>query len=241
MTDLDFGGKKIRFEKRGDRVWVSLSDMAKATGKKVNDYTRLGATVEFLAEMESVTGFPVTETVQGGIPASQGTWAIEEVAIDFAAWCNVKFRVWVSQQIKALMTTGTVSIAPQQPQLPPSDIRLNNLITALDRLKIDLTNPRFQQGLQDLALDMLGVGQPALKAENSEGWCGVAERAEQLGYPVGLVVEKRVSLGMAIAKLDLNKKREDRLCNGTIRKINVYLVNEDLDLAIEAYFDNLTD
>ncbi len=112
MTDLDFGGKKIRFEKRGDRVWVSLSDMAAATGKKVNDYTRLVATVEFLAEFKSITGIPVMVSNVGGAVETTGTWAIEEVAIDFAAWCNVKFRVWVSQQIKALMTTGTVSIAP---------------------------------------------------------------------------------------------------------------------------------
>jgi hypothetical protein len=122
LTTLDFAGKNIRFEMRGDRVWVSLTDMAKATGKKVNDYTRLSSTIDFLEEFVSVTGIPVTETNQGGIPEKQGTWAIEEVAIDFAAWCNVKFRVWVSQQIKTLMTEGTVSIAPQteQPKLGSS-------------------------------------------------------------------------------------------------------------------------
>jgi len=115
ITGLDFDGKKIRFEKRGDRVWVSLTDMAKATGKLVAGYMRNKDTKEFLAEMEVTMRIRIVTSNLGGqyTPADErGTWAIEEVAIDFAAWCNVKFRVWVSQQIKTLMTTGTVSIAP---------------------------------------------------------------------------------------------------------------------------------
>jgi len=116
ITGLDFGGKKIRFEKRGDRVWVSLTDMAKATGKRVNNYLRMATTIEFLTEIgESarISADQIIETNESkGTNEQRGTWAIEEVAIDFAAWCNVKFRVWVSQQIKTLMTTGTVSIAP---------------------------------------------------------------------------------------------------------------------------------
>jgi hypothetical protein len=63
LTVLDFAGKNIRFERRSDRVWVSLTDMAKAAGKQVNDYTRSKSATEFLAEFESVTGIPVTETV----------------------------------------------------------------------------------------------------------------------------------------------------------------------------------
>lgn len=116
ITGLDFGGKKIRFEKRGDRVWVSLTDMAKATGKRVNNYIRLATTIEFLTEFGESAGIPADQLIETneskGTNEQRGTWAIEEIAIDFAAWCNVKFRVWVSQQIRTLMTTGTVSIAP---------------------------------------------------------------------------------------------------------------------------------
>ena len=52
LTVLDFSGKNIRFERRGDRVWVSLTDMAKATGKQVGHWNSLGSTVEFLGEVE---------------------------------------------------------------------------------------------------------------------------------------------------------------------------------------------
>ena len=116
ITGLDFNGKKIRFEMRGDRVWVSLTDMAKATGKRVNNYLRMATTIEFLTEIGESARISADEIIETneskGTNEQRGTWAIEEVAIDFAAWCNVKFRVWVAQQIRTLMTTGTVSIAP---------------------------------------------------------------------------------------------------------------------------------
>ena len=132
LTVIDFGDKGIRFERRGDRVWVNLTDMAKATGKLVADYTRLNATTRFLTEFESVMGIPITETVQGGIPENQGTWAIEEVAIDFAAWCSVGFRIWVSQQIRVLMTEGTVRITgiPVIPVMPPEQGKIGSSVTA---------------------------------------------------------------------------------------------------------------
>jgi len=146
LTVLDFAGRNIRFEMRGDRgdrVWVSLTDMAKATGRQVNDYTRLVATVEFLAEFESITGIPVIDSKVGGqgIPADErGTWAIEEVAIDFAAWCNVKFRVWVSQQIKTLMTEGTVSIAPKSEKPALTAAHLDLLRSAMSSVPAPLVD-----------------------------------------------------------------------------------------------------
>lgn len=129
--------------------------------------------------------------------------------------------------------------------LLPGDIRLDSMIKNLDRLELDLLNPRFKQGLQDLAADMLGISNPALKGEitaDQEGvWCGVVERAEQLGYPVGFLIEKRTALGRWVAKSKpaLDSQKEVRLCNGTQRPINVYRVTDELDGAIVAYFDKL--
>jgi hypothetical protein len=120
LTVFDFGSQGIRFEQSGDRVWVCLTDMAKANGKLVADWARLKSTQEYLIKLQSVMGIPITETTQGGIPELQGTWAIDEVAIDFAAWCSVDFRIWVNQQIKTLMTTGKVELKPEptEPQIP---------------------------------------------------------------------------------------------------------------------------
>jgi hypothetical protein len=144
LTVLDFAGKNIRFEMRGDRVWVSLTDMAKATGKRVNDYLRLATTIEFLTEFGKSAGIPVDQIIETneskGTNEQRGTWAIEEVAIDFAAWCNVKFRVWVSQQIKTLMTEGTVSIAPKSEKPALTAAHLDLLRSAMSSVPAPLVD-----------------------------------------------------------------------------------------------------
>ena len=131
---------------------------------------------------------------------------------------------------------GVIAPEPQQLQLPPADIRVANLIKALDRIGFDMESPRFNQGIKDITGDILGLGQSTLKPATSEIWCGVAERAEQLGHPVGEVSRKRSQLGKWVARADLSKKQETRLCNGTQRSVNLYLVGEDLDFQINSFF-----
>lgn len=168
LTVLDFGGKGIRFERRGDRVWVSLTDMAKATGKLVGHWNALSSTTEFLKELESIIGIPIMVSNTGGLPETTGTWAVEEIAIDFAAWCNVSFRIWVAQQIRTLMTEGAVAIAKPEPEPTPAPAPQ---LTYADRLKIAIeadklfakygmdSDPRFRQSAQDFLGNILGFAQ----------------------------------------------------------------------------------
>lgn len=117
LTVLDFAGKNIRFERRDDRVWVSLTDIAIATGKQVGHWTRLDSATEYLIKFEYVLRMGAMEIMQGGIPELQGAWAIEEVAIKFAAWCNVELEIWVIQQVRTLTVERTVSISPNLDEL----------------------------------------------------------------------------------------------------------------------------
>ena len=134
------------------------------------------------------------------------------------------------------VTSTATSITQELLQLPPADIRISNLISALDRIGFDMQNPRFNQGIKDITGDILGIGRSALKPATSETWCGVAERAEQLGHPVGEVSRKRSQLGKWVARGGLLKKQEARLCNGTQRSVNLYLVDDELDSCINDFF-----
>jgi hypothetical protein len=130
------------------------------------------------------------------------------------------------------------AVAPEMPKpakLPPADIRVVNLANTIAAFDIDIKNPRFKQGLQDVVLNILGVGNSP--SGTTEVWLGVAERAEQLGYPIGLVTKHRSQLGKWVAKHEMTCKREKRLCNGTQREINVYLVTDELDDCIKEYLD----
>lgn len=148
LTVLDFAGKSIRFERRGDRVWMSLTDMAKATGKQVGHWTRLDGTVEYLDKLESVLQIRITETAQGGIPESQGTWAVEEVAIKFAMWCNVEFEIWVTQQIRTLMSEGVVAITPVTHALPQTYIEALKALVQAEEEKEALALENSMQAAQ---------------------------------------------------------------------------------------------
>ena len=239
LTIFAYQSNGIRFETRKERVWVNLTDMAKATNKLVADWSRLKSTNEFLEELESIMGIPIMISNVGGQPETTGTWAIEEVAIDFAAWCNTRFRIWVAQQIKSLINQQTVSNTAQL----PGDVRVVNFVGVLKDLGCDITNPRFNQELQDFALDVaIGYNRQkqlasAIEIAPQETWLGVAERAEQLGYAITLVTKHRSQLGKYVKASGLMFKEEKRLCNGTQRDIKLYHLTEELDIAIKEFMD----
>lgn len=245
MTDLiirDWNDKSIRQREDG---FMSATDMCTAGGKLFGHWHTLKTTREYLDALEAKhyrdrDNGPI-EVNQGGIPENQGTWVDRRVALRLAQWISPEFALQVDEWVEELMTRGTVSIAsvpePTPIALPPADVRIANLSAALDSFGIDKTNPRFAQGLQDLALNILGVTQTALPG-TSDKWCGVAERAQFLGYSVGTVVKHRGTLGKWVKpRIPAEDGRsEDRLCNGVMKGVQIYRITDRLDDAIVAFF-----
>lgn len=235
LSVFDFNSNNIRFENREGRVWVCLTDMAKASGKRINDWNRLNATTEFLTEFEGVAGIPVTETIQGGQPTLQGTWAIEEVALEFAGWCSVKFKIWMLQQIKTLVTTGTVSL-PQvvQPKLTSRQVAVETAkaVAEIEGL-ISRNNPRLAQFLIDHAISDIIPNQNLLASESLQG---VVEIAEEMGLKVSM--SNRSQLGKFVkARCGELSQQEKRLVNGTMREVACYPVNNlEVRQAIQDFF-----
>jgi hypothetical protein len=113
-----FQNSNIRFEDRNGRVWVNLTDMAKASGKRIGDWNRLESTKQFLTGFSESMVIPIDQILVSnesqGTNEQRGTWAIEDVAIKFAAWCSIPFEIWMIQQIKTLMSEGSVSLETKQ-------------------------------------------------------------------------------------------------------------------------------
>lgn len=100
-------------------AYANLNDMAKATGKRVNNWMRLKTTKELIKafEEEAVYGGAkpfydrelrsesTGQFVEGG-----GIFAHPDIAIQFAQWCNPRFALWVSRQIRHLMQYGEVNL-----------------------------------------------------------------------------------------------------------------------------------
>ena len=86
--------------------FVNATAMCKAVSKNFADYRRTGPTNEFLNELSSVMGRPITElviTVQGGTPLLQGTWVHPDVAVNLGQWCSPRFAVAVAQWVREWM------------------------------------------------------------------------------------------------------------------------------------------
>lgn len=78
-------------------------------------YLELKNTKEFLGELSSVIGIPITDLVivtQGGRAELQGTWVHPKVAINLGQWCSAKFAVavahWVDDWMMGRVTSKAV-------------------------------------------------------------------------------------------------------------------------------------
>lgn len=76
--------------------YINATALCKANGKLIADYLRLDSTKEFLEDLSTDVGNPITELVQvvrGGYPELQGTWVHPYIAINLAQWLSPKFAV----------------------------------------------------------------------------------------------------------------------------------------------------
>lgn len=111
MTNLikhSYNGAIVSQEPDG---YVSLTDMAKASDRQVSKYLENQSTKLFLEGLSQDLRIPLSSLIRTirGKGKQQGTWAHPEVAIDFAQWCSVPFRIWANRTLRGV-------IAQPQPQ-----------------------------------------------------------------------------------------------------------------------------
>ena len=161
---------------RSDR-YVSLTDMAQASGKLFGHWNNLKSTKSYLKALKSVIQIEITDLVQviqGGDPQNQGTWGHPKVAIRFAQWCSDEFAVQVDIWTDELMTTGKVELASTQPALPQTfSEALRSLaaeIEAKEALKEEIKVLQPKADVYDSVMD-------------SETWLDVRELFKCLAIP----------------------------------------------------------
>lgn len=125
--------------------YIDATELCKASGKNFNDYSRLKSTGDFLNELSSDTGIPVSaliQSVRGGYARFQGTWVHPQVAINLAQWASAKYAVLVSKWVFEWMN-GNISKSGNLPyhleryminrsEIPPTHFSVfNELIFSL--------------------------------------------------------------------------------------------------------------
>ena len=93
--------------------YVNGTAICKSANKLIGHYLANKTTQDFLKELSSVIGIPITDLVQviqGGEPSLQGTWVHPYVATNLAQWASAKIAVRVSIWVTEWMNG---SIKPQ--------------------------------------------------------------------------------------------------------------------------------
>ena len=131
MTDnkiYKYNNKEITFQLTGkEGVMINATQMIKAfPNKRISDYLNKSTTEELvralnlrkspsIGESENPASLNINElaninnsilrVVKGGL-GEQGTWMCEDLALDFAQWLSVDFKLWCNDRIKELLTIG---------------------------------------------------------------------------------------------------------------------------------------
>ncbi len=238
-----WNGRKIRFRKDG---FGCLSDMAKATGKRFNNWWQQKSTKDYMVVLSRSTGIPADLLVEinesQGRNEDRGTWAERKVCIRFAQWCSPEFAVQCTLWLEELMTKGSVSIK-EETSNHPIGIKEVSIAENVAKINDSLLNsdPRLAQLLKDgitnqyLREQGLFVSSDGTKPS---GLMGVVEIAEEiLGLPK-VSVGDRSKLGKFVKSRHPDKyTMEYRLCNGTQRPICCYDSRDwDIHETIKEFF-----
>jgi hypothetical protein len=95
----------------GDTTMINATQMAKPFNKRPVDYLRLPSTNELISAIVRKSHISENQLViskQGSTENGGGTWLHEDIALDFAQWLSVDFKLWCNDRIKELLRAGAI-------------------------------------------------------------------------------------------------------------------------------------
>lgn len=221
----------------------------RATGKRKDSANWLVTkqATESIAYLERVTGIPVSSLVMA--EHGVGTWVHPDLAELAALHCSVEYRFAVVQLIRTAKSQKVELVPTPVPQLPSRELAVETAI-AIDRIQdiLSKSNPRLAQILIDCAMNDIVDFSRALPSSNDfpeDKWYGLVQIADKMGIKTNL--STRGKLGTHVSQLiddgllDVERVREERLCNGQQRKIWCYHDNDIVRNAIQNWADSLAE
>lgn len=112
---FQYNGNAITFLSGSGDVMVNATEMAKAFGKQTYEYLRLPSTNELIKAKAGKSRISENQLViskQGSPENGGGTWMHEDIALDFAQWLSVDFKLWCNDRIKELLRNGMTATQP---------------------------------------------------------------------------------------------------------------------------------
>lgn len=181
---FNYNGNEITFQLGNGDVMVNATQMAKPFGKLPKDYLKTQSSKELiqaLATSKNVEAKILLKVVKGQSSYhNQGTWMHEDLAIDFAQWLNVEFRLWCNDRIKEIIKHGFTA----------TPNTLENLINNPDlviQLATNLKNERAEKERLQLEIDTKHKPRSQFVDQvfNSDDLISISVAAKTLGLDFG--------------------------------------------------------
>ena len=112
ITIFSYNGSDVSFQ-NGENIMINATEMAKPFNKRPIDYLRLPTTIDLISAIvrkSHISENQLIITKQGSAVNGGGTWMHEDVALDFAQWLSVDFKLWCNDRIKELLTQGVATV-----------------------------------------------------------------------------------------------------------------------------------
>lgn len=197
IDQVVFEYNEVQIPLRKKDGYVSLTALAKATKKKVNNYLQNKTTSEYLQALSTSEQIPIENLiniVQGGMAQNQGTYAHHLVALDFAYWANKNFAVWMNKTIEKWLNSHSLDVADNPVTQLQCQYPINTKYMDTDQLLLSSSNADILNNAIQLQEAALGV----LKMER--------EAAEDLTE-----VERKILMEVRLNALTLVKDKWQKL------------------------------
>lgn len=153
---FEYNGNNISFGKEGN-VMVNATEMAKAFGKRPNDYLSLPTTNELIKAITRKSGNSENQIVTTKVGTPQfggGTWMHEDLALDFAQWLSVDFKLWCNDRIKELLQYGMTATQPTLEQMINNPDLVISLATQLKNERDEKQRLQAQAEQQQVTIEL---------------------------------------------------------------------------------------
>lgn len=153
---FEYNGNNISFGTEGN-VMVNATEMAKAFGKRPNDYLSLPTTNELIKAITRKSGNSENQIVTTKVGTPQfggGTWMHEDLALDFAQWLSVDFKLWCNDRIKELLQYGMTATQPTLEQMINNPDLVISLATQLKNERDEKQRLQAQAEQQQVTIEL---------------------------------------------------------------------------------------
>ena len=176
---FQYNNNPVTFRMDNGLTYVSATEMAKPFGKRPVDYLRLPSTNELIKAIVRKSHISENQLVtsqQGSSVNGGGTWLHEDVALDFAQWLSVDFRLWCLDRLKELLKYGITATQPTIEAIIDDPDNAIKLLTALKQERAERQRLAEQNELHRQQLEMA-----APKVQMSESTYNTNNIAKEFG------------------------------------------------------------